>query len=73
MNGKHCRLYDENLMKSIMISAGLSVFDYLNEKKIVDEQDICEYLEVNADSIIADTIEGMNRGQVSEDEGDGGE
>jgi hypothetical protein len=72
MNGKHCRLYDENLMKSIMISAGLSVFDYLNEKKIVDEQDICEYLEVNADSIIADTIEGMNRSQLP-DEGDEGE
>jgi hypothetical protein len=67
MQGKHCRLYDEQLVKNIIISAGLSVFDYINEKASVDEQDICEFLEVNADSIIADTIEELNDDISSEE------
>ena len=68
MKGKHCRLYDEQLVKSIIVSAGLSTFDYINEKGVVDEQDICEFLEINADSIIADTIDELNTGPPSGDD-----
>ena len=60
MKGKHCRLYDEQLVKNIMISTGLSIFDYVREKKAIDEEDICEFLDVNADSIIEDTLEDLN-------------
>lgn len=60
MKGKHCRLYDEQLVKNIMISTGLSIFDYVREKKVVDEEDVCEFLDVNADSIIEDTLEELN-------------
>ena len=62
MKGRHCRLYDEQLVKHIMISAGLSVYDFIREKKGIDEEDICDFLEDHADSIIEDTIEEMTDG-----------
>jgi hypothetical protein len=61
MKGKHCRLYDEQLVKNILITAGLSVYDLMTEKGVVDEEDICEFLEANADTIILDTIEDLNQ------------
>jgi hypothetical protein len=60
MKGKHCKLYDEQLVKNIMISAGLMTLNYLKDKKVVDKEDICEFIEVNADSIIEDTLSEMD-------------
>lgn len=60
MNGKHCRLYDEQLVKNIMITTGLAALDFLKDKKFVDEEDLCEYIAMNAESIIEDTLEEMN-------------
>jgi len=65
MKGKHCRLYDEQLVKNIMISASLLTLDYVKEKKSVDEEELCEFIEVNADNIIEDTLDEMD------EEGDG--
>ena len=60
MGSKHCRLYDENLVHNIMLSTGLSVLEYLRENKNVDDNDICEFIEMNAETIIEDTIEQLN-------------
>jgi hypothetical protein len=60
MGSKHCRLYDENLVHNIMLSTGLSVLEYLRENKNVDDDDICEFIEMNAETIIEDTIEQLN-------------
>lgn len=60
MKGRHCRLYDEHLVKNILISAGLMTVDYLKDKKVVDKEDVCEFLEVHADSIIDETLGEMD-------------
>jgi hypothetical protein len=43
-----------------MLSTGLSVLEYLRENKNVDDDDICEFIEMNAETIIEDTIEQLN-------------
>jgi hypothetical protein len=60
MKGKNCKLYDENLVRNIMISTGLSIVEYIKQFKSVDAIDICDYIDQNADHIIEDTIEDMN-------------
>lgn len=60
MGSKHCRLYDENLVHSIMNSTGLAVFEFLKENTSADDDDLCEFLELHTDSIIDDTIEQLN-------------
>ena len=60
MGSMHCRLYDENLVHNIIISAGLSVFDFLKDHRTADSNDVCDYLELNVGSIIEDTIEQLN-------------
>jgi hypothetical protein len=60
MSGKHCRLYDENLVHNIMISTGLSVLEFIKEHKSIGSDEICDFVELNAHSIIEDTIEQLN-------------
>jgi hypothetical protein len=60
LEGNHCRLYDENLVRNIMISTGLSILDYVKEHGSADAADICDYVEQNAETIIWNTIEDMN-------------
>lgn len=61
MTGKECKLYDENLVRNIMISTGLSIIEYIKQCKVVDTLDVCDFVEQNAQSIIANTIEDMNQ------------
>jgi len=67
MKGKSCRLYDEELVHNIMISTGLSIVEYVKQSKSVDAIDICEFVERNAGSIIAHTIEDINH-DMADDE-----
>lgn len=60
MKGKSCKLYDENLVRNIMISTGLSIIEYIKQFKSADTIDICDFIEQNADNIIENTIEDMN-------------
>jgi hypothetical protein len=60
MKGKYCKLYDENLVRNIMISTGLSIIEYIKQFKSADAVDICDFIEQNADHIIENTIEDMN-------------
>ncbi|MFP4013295.1 MAG: hypothetical protein ACLFVQ_04360 [Chitinispirillaceae bacterium] len=68
MAGRHCRLYDENLVHNIMMSTGLSILEYIRENGALDNEDICEFIEVNAPTIIEDTIEHLNSAEDSEDD-----
>jgi hypothetical protein len=63
MGSMHCRLYDENLVHNIIMSAGMAVVEFLNEHQNADADDVCEYLELHANSIIEDTIEQMNENE----------
>jgi hypothetical protein len=73
MGSMHCRLYDENLVHNIIMSAGLAVIDFLNQHQDADADDICEYLEMNADSIIEDTIEQLNSSEEYPEKNNGDE
>jgi hypothetical protein len=61
MTGKQCKLYDENLVRNIMISTGLSIIEYIKQCKVIDTLDVCDFIERNSQSIIKNTIEDMNQ------------
>ncbi len=67
MNGKHCKLFDENLVHNIMISTGLSVLDFIRSNPNIQTEQIFEYIQMNAASIIDETIDHLNRDE-DEDE-----
>lgn len=54
------KLYDETLLKSIMISTAITVVEYINENPDADYDDICDYIEFNYETIIKDTIDTFN-------------
>ena len=60
MGSMHCRLYDENLVHNIILSAGMAVVDFLNDHRDADTDEVCEYLEMHSDSIIEETIDRLN-------------
>jgi hypothetical protein len=60
MKGSRCRLFDENLVRSIMVSTGLSILDYMRENKLLDVNDICDFVDTHAEDIIESTIDEMN-------------
>lgn len=65
MASKRCRLYDENLVHNIMLSTGLSVLEYLRENADANSDEICDFVESNAEIIVNDTIshlKGMGSG-----------
>jgi hypothetical protein len=39
-----------------MLSAGLSVMEYLRENSHADSDEICDFIEANAEDIIDDTV-----------------
>jgi archaellum biogenesis ATPase FlaH len=61
MEGKSCRLYDENLVHAIMVSTGLAIVDYIKQSKSVNATDICDFVEQNAEHIIRHTLDDMDR------------
>ncbi len=67
MKGNMCRLYDEQLVRNIMISTAMSVFEHIGAGGNLRQDDICDYIEENADRIIESTIDGLS----DIDDGDG--
>jgi hypothetical protein len=61
VEGKNCRLFDEDLVHSIMVSTGLAIVDYIKQFKSVNATDIYAFVEQNAERIIHSTIEDMSR------------
>ena len=53
---KRDRLYDEHLVRSVMLSTALSVIEYLRENPHADYDEICDFIDVNAADIISDTV-----------------
>lgn len=58
--GNHCKLYDENIVRNIMISTGVSIMEFVKEHDAANPDDVCDFIEVNADKIIAETIKNLN-------------
>jgi hypothetical protein len=61
MKGSMCRLYDESLVRNIMVSTGLSILEYLKKHPNAEADDICDFVETHADTIIETTIRDINQ------------
>ena len=59
VEGRSCRLFDDEVVRHIMASAGVAVLDYLRQHKNVDEEEVCDFIDANAEMIIADTLDQM--------------
>lgn len=71
MGSKRCRLYDENLVHNIMLSTGLSVVEFIKENNGSDSDEVCDFVEANAETIINDTIRHLrNINDYQEKDGD---
>jgi hypothetical protein len=55
-----CRLYDEQLVRNIMVATGLSIYEFVKSNRKVTPQDICDFIDAEASGIIDDTISDMN-------------
>lgn len=77
MEGKPHRLYDEHLVRNIMLAAGISVAEYLRENPDADSDEIGAFIDANADDIMEDTIKRLkslndfiDKGKDPDDAGD---
>ncbi len=61
MKGSHCRLYDENLVRNIMITTSVSIMEFMKNNKMANTEEVCEFVEFNADDIITETIKNLNK------------
>jgi hypothetical protein len=55
-----CRLYDEQLVRNIMVATGLSIYEFVKSQRKATPQDICDFIDAEASGIIDDTISDMN-------------
>ncbi|MCX7725550.1 MAG: hypothetical protein N2053_01745 [Chitinispirillaceae bacterium] len=65
MGGMHCKLYDENLVYNIIMATGNAAFNFLQENNDAELEELYDYLERHADSIIEKTIEQLNGNEKS--------
>lgn len=63
MMGNHYKLYDENLVRNIMMSTGMSIMEFVKDNRTVGPEEVCDFIEFNADNIIAGTIKGMDNNE----------
>ena len=50
------KLYDENIVHDIIVSTGFILAEYLRKHANPDTDEICGFVEANAEAIINDTI-----------------
>lgn len=65
MSSMHCKLYDENLVYNIIMATGNAAFNFLLNNNSAGLEELYDYLERNADSIIEKTIEQLNTNERS--------
>ena len=71
MESNRNRLYDENIVRNIMLSTGLSVVEYLRENTKADSEEIGDFIEANAEEIIDDTIKHLKSMEDFDEKGSG--
>jgi hypothetical protein len=59
MAKKGYKLYDENLVKNIIITTTVSVYEYIKEKPDVDIRELCDHFGDSSKEIIVETINNM--------------
>lgn len=68
MHGKHKRLYDESLVRNIMLASAYCVKDLVDENPNFNDDDIYEFIENNYMNIIQDTLEEVRQQEKEEEE-----
>jgi len=66
--GNHCRLYDENIVRNIMISTGVSIMEFVKDHKAANTDQVCKFIENNAEHIISETIKNLDRAEKIQDD-----
>ncbi len=70
MGKNMCRLYDEQLVRNIMVATGLSILEYVKSRRNASPNDICTFIESRAGTIIDDTINDINAvDEIDQDQG----
>ena len=52
----HKKLYEEELVKEIMISTALCIQELIKDDKKISEESICQFMEEHYHSIIEETL-----------------
>ena len=53
---EHKKLYEEELVKEIMISTALCVQELIQENKEITEEELCQFFEEHYQNIIEETL-----------------
>jgi len=53
---EHKKLYEEALVKEIMVSTALCIQELVQDDKSISEEDVCQFLDENYRSIIEETL-----------------
>lgn len=59
MDRANYKLFDENLVKNIMITSGVSLFEFIKTNKDADIKEVCSFIDGNSEMFINETIENM--------------
>ncbi len=65
---EHKKLYEEALVKEIMVSTALCIQELVQDDKTINEEDVCQFLDENYRSIIEETLAGEMDGEEDPDE-----
>jgi hypothetical protein len=66
---KKYRLYDEHLVRNIMLTTALSVWEYVRENPGADSDEICDFVDANAADIVSDTVKHLKGLDDSDEKG----
>jgi len=64
MHGQHSRLFDENVVRGIMVTTGLAIAEHIRLKGSADAGVICDFIASNAELLIARALEDIDPGIV---------
>lgn len=59
MDRANYKLFDENLVRNILITSGISLFEFMKKNKQADINEVCNFINDNSDIFIKETIENM--------------
>ena len=57
MYGNQCRLFDENVVRQIMLTTGMSIIEFIKNSTVTDAEAVCDFIDTHAGHIIDRTLE----------------
>lgn len=59
MDRANYKLFDENLVRNILITSGISLFEFMKKHSNADINEVCSFINDNSESFINETIQNM--------------